>query len=72
MTLARIPEGAPRENLSAPTNMIGASPVASENSAMLEEEGAGGLREPAAKMPECASGENARADMIPGLVRPRA
>ena len=49
--------------------MIGASPVASENNAMLEEEGAGGLREPAAKMPECTSGENARADMIPELVR---
>lgn len=50
--------------------MIGASPVASENIAMLEEEAGGGLSEPAAKTPDWASGENARADMIPGSVRP--
>lgn len=45
--------------------MTGTSPVSSEKRAILEEEGAEGLRDPAAYSAEDISGANDNADMIP-------
>ena len=47
--------------------MAGTSPVVSEKSAMFDEDGADGLRVPAAYTPDVVSGEKARDDMIPRI-----
>ena len=63
LTLARTPN--PSLLDSSPTNIKGTWPVDSENRAMLDDDGADGLNEPAAKMPDETSEENAMEDMIP-------
>ena len=64
VTLALIPNDLPSV-ASLPTNITGTSPVVSVKSAIFDDEGGEGFREPAAKMPDEGSGENARDAIMP-------
>jgi len=63
MTLALMPK--PLSLFSSPTNITGASPCASVNSAMFDELGDDGLSVPAAYRPEDGSDEKTSEEMIP-------